>query len=419
MSPRLPRHSLSLALILVAALAAPASATDNVVGPFLQSLVDQPPLSGNWFGFRDTLAEWGITSNIRYATDLQASVLGGRRTGKAYAGQLGVDVSVDMQKLAGLQGLTFDVSGDWSSGTNLSDDIGNFFPVAQFFEGRNVRLYNMFLQQSLFDGRLDLKVGRFSTGADFLTAPADVSLVNEALNPIVLAIQANVPGVTAEPNATWGARVVTRPTESLSVSMGAFYSDPTLDQLEANGTEFGIDDRAGGFFIGEVAYLVNHAKGAKGLPGRYRVGAYYDSNRYTFLRDPAREQRGNYGFFLAGEQMVYREAESDQGLSVFCAFIHAPLERINTLPYFASAGVSYRGLLPGRDADSAAFALYYGGFSRDLPDQTYELVLEWTYAIAFSRRVALQPNIQYVMNPGGRAKVDNALVVGVQLWIEF
>src|SRR5262245_7428146 len=402
-------------------LAAPASATDNVLGPFLQSLVDQPPLSGNWFGFRDMLAEWGVTSNIRYATDLQASVLGGRRTGKAYAGQFGAEFTVDMQKLAGLPGLRFDVSGDWGSGTNLSDDIGNFFTVAQFFEGQKLRLYNMYLEQSLFDGRLDLKVGRFSTGADFLTAPADVSLVNEALNPIVLAIQANVPGVTAEPNATWGGRVRIRPTESLSVSVGAFYSDPTLDQLTANGTEFGIDDRAGGFFIGEIAYQVNHAKGATGLPGRYRAGAYYDSNRYTFLRDPGREQRGNYGFYLLGEQMVFREgdAETDQGLSVFGAFIYAPRERINPLPYFASAGVSYRGLLPGREADTVSVALYYCGFSRDLSGQTYELVSEWTYAIAFSRRVALQPDIQYVVNPGGRAKVGNALVVGVQLWIEF
>ena len=418
MPSRLRRPSLLLALILVAALAAPASAADNVAGPFL---ADQPPLSGNWFGFRDTLAEWGITSDIRYATNVQASVLGGRRTGQAYAGQFGVDVSVDLQKLAGVPGLTFDVAGDWGSGTNLSDDIGNFFPVAQFFEGRKLRLYNLYLEQSLFDGRLDLKVGRFSTGADFLTAPAGVSLVNEALNPIVLAIQANVPGVTAEPNATWGSRVLGRPTESLSLSLGAFYSDPTIDQLTADGTEFGIDTGAGGFFIGELAYLVNYAKGATGLPGRYRAGAYYDTNRYASLRDPAREERGNYGLFLAGEQMVYREGdvESEQGLSVFAAFVYAPLERINTVPYFASAGVSYRGLLPGRDADSAAFALYYGGFSRDLPDRTYELILEWTYAVAFSRRVSLQPDIQYVINPGGRAKVDNALVVGVQLWIEF
>jgi carbohydrate-selective porin OprB len=57
----------------------------------------------------------------------------------------------------------------------------------------------MFFQQSLFNGRLDMKVGRIATGDDFLTSPANVSLVNSALNPILLAVQANVPSVTDEP----------------------------------------------------------------------------------------------------------------------------------------------------------------------------------------------------------------------------
>jgi carbohydrate-selective porin OprB len=85
----------------------------------------------------------------------------------------------------------------------------------------------------------------------------------------------------------------------------------------------------------------------------------------------------------------------------------------------ASAGASYQGLVPGRDRDTAAFALYYGGFSRDLPGQTYELVLEWTYAIAIGRRLTVQPDVQYVIIPGGVSSVGNAVVLGVQLAIEF
>ena len=47
MPSRLRRHSLLLALILVAALAAPASAADNVAGPFL---TDLPPIYGSTRG---------------------------------------------------------------------------------------------------------------------------------------------------------------------------------------------------------------------------------------------------------------------------------------------------------------------------------------------------------------------------------
>jgi porin len=406
---------------LCAAGAAPAAAEDPPGGSWIERWIAEPPLSGNWFGARDALNRWGISPSIRYGTDLLASVAGGQQRGKAYAGQLTVEVRADMGRLAGLDGLTFDASMDWASGSDLSHDIGNEFTVAQAFEGDQARLTNMFLQQLLSDGRLDLKVGRFSTGADFLTSPIDVSLVNDALNPILFAVQANVPGVTADPNATWGGRVIARPTGALALAAGAFYSDPHLDQATANGTEFGISGSAGYFVIGEAGYLVNAEIGALGMPGRYRAGGYYDSNQYVYLSNPGRQQTGNYGFYVMAEQMVYREGGpgSPKGLSLFAAFIYAPQERINVMPWFASAGASYRGLVPGRDRDTAAFALYYGGFSRDLPGQTYELVLEWTYGIAVGRRITVQPDLQYIINPGGLSSIGNAVVLGMQLLVEF
>ena len=185
-----------------------------------------------------------------------------------------------------------------------------------------------------------------------------------------------MPGVTADPNATWGGRVVARPTGSFTLAAGAFYSDPTLDQLTANGTEFGISASAGYFVVGEVTYRLNLEKGDTGLPGRYRVGGYHDSNQYASLTNPARRQTGNYGVFLLGEQMVYREGGvgSARGLSVFGGFIYAPQERINPVPWFASAGASYRGLVRGRVTRTRRPSrCTYGGFSGPA-GSTYELV---------------------------------------------
>lgn len=419
-SVRVATAALAL-LILSTALCSPVKADSPGSGSWLESWAAQPQMTGNWFGARDALAGWGITPDIRYAADLLANAAGGQQRGKAYAGDLTVDIIADLEKLAGMRGLTFGISGDWASGTNLSADIGNIFTVAQTFEGNVVRLSNLYLQQSLLDGRLDVKAGRFATGSDFLGTPADVSLVNDMINPFLDAIQKNVPGVTAAPDTTWGGRVITRPTGALSLSAGAFYSDPALNQLTTNGTEFGISASAGYFVIGEAGYRLNSEKGATGLPGRYRAGGYYDSNQYAYLDDSGRQQTGNHGFFLLGEQMVYRDGGpgSARGLTLFGGLIYAPQQRVNTLPWFASAGASYRGLLPGRDNDAAAFALYYGGFSRDLPGQTYELVLEWTYAIALTRWLTVQPDLQYVVNPGGRSSVGNAVVAGVQLAVEF
>lgn len=110
-----------------------------------------------------------------------------------------------------------------------------------------------------------------------------------------------MPGVTAPPNVTWGGRIVGQPTPALSLSAGAFYSDPTLNQLTANGTEFGISSAAGYFVIGEVGYSVhaeNNAPGdedalkicdnaddvSKARPGAFVTGAGSGQVLITFKR---------------------------------------------------------------------------------------------------------------------------------------
>ena len=62
-------------------------------------------------------------------------------------------------------------------------------------------------------------------------------------------------------------------------------------------------------------YLSNQGQGATGLPGNYKIGAYFDSNGYPDLSSAAQaEIRGNYGVYMLVDQMVYREAvESTRG----------------------------------------------------------------------------------------------------------
>ena len=52
--------------------------------------------------------------------------------------------------------------------------------------------------------------------------------------------------------------------------------------------------------------------------------------------------------------------------------------------------------------------------------QKYEAVLELTYRLYF-RKSALffQPDLQYVIRPGGTGKFDDALVLGCQIGVNF
>jgi porin len=390
---------------------------------WIEAWLTGPGLTGAWFGMRETLTQRGITPTISYTADVLGNPVGGLRRGIAYAGQLNADLTFDLGKLAGLDGLTFNISGNWASGTNLSnDDIGNFFVVAQAFAGDRVRLYTLYLDQSLFEGRLDIKLGRFAPGDDFLSWPQYTFFVNIALNPAVFATQVNVPGFTAAPIATLGARVRARPVDSFPATAGIFHSDPARDLAGTSGIDFGVDVTGTGYLgMVELAYLHNQGEGAGGMSGTYRLGGYYDSNRFPTFRDPQTLRWGNWGVYVLADQIVYRDGgpESRRGLAVGGSVVIAPLQSINTIPFFVSAGVVYRGLLRSRPKDITGFAAYVGAFSRDLPGQNAETVLELTHTMPLTPWLTIQPDIQYVISPSGRSSTRNALVIGAQILIQF
>jgi porin len=418
---------LSVFVPLCAAVdAAPSQQRHPVLWKF-QRFVDvalrQKHLTGNWGGLRHELESAGVTLTATYTTDLLGNPVGGNTQGFRYTGDMAVDIQADLEKLWGLKGMLLDISGSWRSGENLSaKDIGNTFTASQIFGGETVRLYAMALEwPSLLDDRLDIRVGRIGAGDDFLASPLYTAFVNFAFNGNPGSVPINVPAFSFYPVATWGLRTKVMPVESWSVMAGLYYSDPTLARNSAHGIDFSIRSSEGILVIGELGYLSNQSQDATSLPGNYKIGAYVDSNDYQDLSSavPA-EIRGNYGFYVLVDQMVYREggSQSTQGLTPFAAATFAPSNR-NTFPWFFSGGLVYAGIIPGRDNDTAAFGLAYGKFSKYLRGQDYEMVLEWTYEVAIAPWLTVQPDIQYIIKPSGMSHIANALVGGFHIAISF
>ena len=94
-------------------------------------------LGGDWLGQRSTLADWGITPALTYTSDVLGNPVGGKRRGVAYDHNIGLDINVDLEQLAGLEGLVFHVAAAWRHGKNLSSRaIDNTFIVSNLFGGR-------------------------------------------------------------------------------------------------------------------------------------------------------------------------------------------------------------------------------------------------------------------------------------------
>ncbi|HET6406924.1 MAG TPA: carbohydrate porin, partial [Chthoniobacteraceae bacterium] len=167
----------------------------------------------------------------------------------------------------------------------------------------------------------------------------------------------------------------------------------------------------------------------KGLPGHYWIGATY-SPWQGFQEFGRPDKAGNsYGFYIHGDQMVYQERPgSDQGLTVWAASGYYPQENISIVPFQVTSGLVYKGLIQGRDEDRTTLGVIYGRFSSDYAgtvkattggDPRYELVVEAGHRIQLTKFAYVQPDIQWIVRPGGTGQIPNALVVGAQFGVTF
>jgi porin len=201
--------------------------------------------------------------------------------------------------------------------------------------------------------------------------------------------------------------------------------------------------------------LLNQGKDSRELPGAYRIGACYDTsvnfadqrfdNIGLSLASPQSsgipaEHAGDYGIYGVIDQMLYRvPSTNDQGLSAFARAGGVPNDR-NLIDFYADGGVVYKGLTPGRPNDRVGIAAAFArvgdnarGLDADIglfgnffyPVRTSEAVIELTYLAQLKPWLLVQPDLQYVINPGGGvlnsngSQRRNALVLGVRSSINF
>lgn len=402
-----------------------------------QELFKRKFLTGDWGGLRTKLNDVGIVPTMTYAADVQGNPVGGKKKGFAYFHNIGLDLLIHTEKLVGWKGGRIHISASQRSGRSLTKrDIGNTFDVAQLCCGRTYKLVDLSLQQSLFEDKLNIRLGRIAGGDEFLSSPLYWLFVQNGIDGNPVGIFFNV-GFSAYPNATWGVRVKSRPTKQSYIMAGVYNANPDRIKNKHHGADFSFDGPY--LVIAETGYHPNSLLQSTGLPGSYKIGGYYQSGDFNNFTDPNSTKNGNYGFYILLDQMIYREKGSErythQGLHPFVSLLFAPDSEINTFPFFMNGGLVYKGLIPGRNNDYAGFAVVYGKYSNKIaPTKTqpteftppqitgtedFEMVLEWMYKIQLTKWLNVQPDVQYVIKPGGTGNIPNALVIGFQMGINI
>ena len=424
-------------------------------------------LLGDIWGLRTALGQHGITLGAQETSEDLGNVTGGIHRGFDYDGLTVLNLQVDTDKAFGWPGGTFNVSAEQIHGRSVSaDNLDNLQTASGIEAERATRLWELWYDQSVLDGKLDVKIGQQSLDQEFMSSSNSALYLNTMAGWPLLPSYDMYAGGPAYPLASLGVRLRAEPTAAITVLAGVFDDNPPGgsfdddDQVrgaEQSGTEFNLG--TGALSIAEIQYAINQpATGqmvarnapAPGLPGTYKLGAWYDSATFPDQRfDTAGRSlaapdttgtggphRGNWSVYALFDQMVWRpDPQSPQSLSVFLRAMGAPPDR-NLISFSASGGVNLKAPFASRSNDTVGIGFGVGQVSRvaaaldvaaGQPARTVETFIEATYQYQVANWWNVQPDVQYVFHPGGGIadpsdpdhEIGNELVVGARTAITF
>lgn len=413
----------AIALAILAMAAVTGRAQD---GYFTQKALQDAP--ANVEDEIKALGDKGALFQFNYWGEAFANLSGGVRRGGDYEGLLKISLSLDLQKLVHWNGAILYASMLYPHGNGITDHYVHDYNILSNIDAYDsVRLSELWLQQTLFDGRFSIRAGELVTDNDFFVSTNSALFVNSAFAVLGTVLHDVIPPIY--PVASEGVRLHVDITPSFYVQAMAIDDNPGAQNLEnKHGARFDFTKGHGVLSFFEAGYVPDPLNGASGLGAAYKVGAYFDSKFRTDI-STGPFNRPNCGFYALVDQPLYiapgSKKDAPQGLSAFARISYAPDDR-NPVEYYFDTGFNYIGPLPRRPKDifGAAFSFERLGTGLELASGApvlshHEHVLELTYLATLSDWFSLQPDLQYIINPGGIGRIQNAFVAGVRFNVTF
>ncbi len=419
-----------------------------------QDLWQRDALTGDWDGLRTRLVNDGFTFALQQQSELWGNATGGLSRGGAADGLLTLSLAIDLDKAVGWKGGNLFVSGLQIQGVGPTPlRVGALQLVSGIEATASTKLYDLWFEQQMFGGKFSLRFGQEGANDELMLSQNAALYLNSSFGFPPLMVLDLPSGGPNYPLATPFVRAQYQPSNEVAL-IGAVYNgdpappgpgDPQL--RDRHGTAFRLDDHTLSF--AELWYSPN-LFASRGTPATYKLGAWVATGPFAdplhdtaglSLADPAStgiplQHATNHAFYAVVDQTLWKQPKSEgQAVSVFLQVMAAPDDR-NLSDLFVAGGVNVKGPIPGRSNDVAGVAVTFAGigaaartFSDSLvfftgtgaPYSRGETVIEATYKAQLAPWLNVQPDVQFVVNPGAgiptpqsAVPLKNDLIFGVR-----
>jgi porin len=361
-----------------------------------------------------------LTIDAAYTGEAWRNVGGGVRRDGTYLENIDLIATLDAERAFGWRGLTFLVSGLHNNNPTLSDRIvGDIQTVSNIDTDGATRLYEAWVEQAFDAGAL--KFGFIDLNSELDVNETGALFINSShgIGPDFSQIGVNGPSIF--PIIGLGTVFRLDFSSIVQARFGVFEGTVGDPDHPHRATTIDLDNDEGALMVGELTLRPTEAS-------RYLLGVWnHSGNAADFADDEFHRKSDALGVYALAEGTLIARDEGSLSGFLRAGVADSDVYRISrylgaglvwTGPLLASAdheehvGIALANIENGppfRRAQAAAGSTF----------ERYETAIELTYRVQALSWLALQPDVQYIINPGTDPSLDNAWVVGLRfelLW---
>lgn len=373
-------------------------------------------LLGDWGGARTRLYEKGVDVALDYSANLWSNLDGGAKTGSRANGDVDLVMSLDGERLFGSHGTTASFYVLGNHGGRINDLVGSLQGVDNMEVPTTAwKLYEAWIDQLFWNDNASIRVGLYDLNSEFDVTDASGLFLGPTygIDNAFAATGQNGPSIF--PTTSLGARLLVNPSDTTYIQAAILDGVPG-DPAEPRGTHVNLHDDDGSLLAVEAGF---QSEGE----GKLGIGAW----RYTEdLPAPVSAITDtSQGIYVLAERPLAHSAE--EGGYALTGFARAALSdgEVSLFQYSWSTGIHVASLIPGRPDGQFGVGISGATLSEALqpsgsPDQEdAEYALEVTYGDMLMPWLWVQPDFQYIINPGIDPALGDAVVAGVRVALSF
>ena len=354
----------------------------------------------------------GLQFSLDYTAEAWTTLGSTAASGTAYLDNLDAVLEADLEALAGWDDTRAVVYALYNNGTEFGGRyIGDLQGLSNIETGVSaVRLFEAYVETGL-GARGSLLMGLYDLNSEFDALDSSSLFIHSAHGIGTEIAQTGHNGPSIFPVSSLAVRLDWRWGNGWLTRAAVLDAVPGDPEHPAH-TTIDLGDGEGALLVAEAE---RRTGSARLLGGAWRYTAPFSDSLESARLGSAYEARGNHGAYLRGEWQP--------GTWSFFARLGWAAPRFNAIEWYAGAGAVYAGgwTLRAEDRIGLAFALAEVSDrfrqARALegdPVASRELAIELTYEMPFGDRLVLQPDLQYIVNPGLSESADSAWAVGLR-----